>query len=434
MRFSSRWILPLALSSAACGRSADVIGGKPEKPPPEPQDTGWSTDFEACATESAQASPVATSLFLAVDTSCSMADPADGSTTGTTPSTVTKWDAATSAFTAFFEDPASATIDVALRLWPSTADGCNDTDCDPVACSQPQVPLDSMSDPAHKQALIDAFVNTVPDGGTPMHPALEGATQWAAAQRLAAPDEEVAIVLVTDGEPNGCDEDISHIADLATTSSAAGVPVYAVGIAGSNVAQIDQIAQAGGTSGGYFVGSVDAEADLVAALKDIQSHVLSCQYAFPTESSGDPLSPDLVRLEYTLDGEDVLSGRVSDAAACGPDGGWYLDDPDHPTTITLCPSTCSALQGITTVQITIDVGCTCVSDSDCPGDDVCGDQGCVAPCVGADCPSIDTDDGTITGPLAVQGGAWRCDTIPGPAGAALALFGLAVLLARRVQS
>jgi hypothetical protein len=409
MRLALSWQIPLLL--AGCSQSADVLGGHREPaPPPPPEDTGWETDFPACATQVVEAVPIDTNLLLAVDSSCSMADPADGRTTGTTTGTLSKWDAATSAFTAFFTDPSSTGLDVGLRLWPTASDGCDDVACDPVACSQPQVPLDSLGDAVHRQALVDALANTVPEGGTPMHAALDGALRWAAAEAIAAPDAQIAVVLVTDGEPNGCDEDITHIADLATAAAATGIPVYAVGIEGSNVAQIDQIAAAGGTNVGYFVGSANSEADLVAALKDIQAQQVSCAFTFPTESTGeDPLSPDLVRVEYTIDGDLVLAQRLADASLCGPDGGWYLDDPADPSTITLCPTTCAALQGIT-VEIEIAVGCECLTDADCPDGDVCASDGCVPPCEGADCPAEPTPEGPeILGNLAVQGGAWRCD-------------------------
>jgi hypothetical protein len=33
---------------------------------------------------------------------------------------------------------------------------------------------------------------------------------------------------------------------------------------------------------------------------------------------------------------------VFDAAACGPDGGWYLNDRANPTEMLLCPTTCAA--------------------------------------------------------------------------------------------
>ncbi len=422
----TRWTA-LAVAALGCGQSADTVGDRNDLPPV--QDTGWSTVFDACATEREEAVLLPTSLILAVDRSCSMQQPADPDETATT-GFVSKWDETTDAFIAFFQDPDSATLDVALRLWPTIVDGCNEIECDPVDCAIPQVPLGSLADQAHRDALVDRLNSTGPDGGTPMHPALDGAIRWATARRAEAPGEEVAVVLVTDGEPRSdCIDDIDQIAGLAAEASASGIPVYAVGIEGSNVAQMDQIAAAGGTAEGYFIGSKNAEAELIAALKDIQSKQVSCSFAFPSESSGDPLSPHLVRVEYTVEGELVSVRRVADAAACGPDGGWYLDDPEQPTVITLCPSTCDALQGVATVSIEIDVGCECETDDDCPAGNTCTPEGCLPPCSGPDC--AEATPFPVSGAQAVQGGAWRCASIPGPGALAGAIAALLVVGAGR---
>ena len=415
---------------ASCGQSNDVIGPRVDKSEPDPvvEDTGWITQFEACAEIREEAAPLPTSLLLTVDKSCSMADPADG---GTDTAAITKWEAASSAFVAFFDDPASDTLKVALRLWPDP-DGCNDTDCDAAACSLPQVPLDFVGNPAQNLALSDALFNTIPEGGTPVSAALEGAAIWGLQRATAAPNEQVAIVLVTDGEPNGCDENIDNIAAIAASSAAAGIPVYAVGIEGSNTAQIDQIAAAGNTGVGYFVGTANAEADLIQALEDIQARSVSCRFTFPTESTGEPLSPDLMRLEYEEAGQLVTVDRVADATRCVPNGGWYLDDNDSPTEIIMCPTTCSQVQAMITVSIEVAVGCECVDDNECPGDDVCSNRGCVPRCPDGDCGSKPSGGGDLTfgGKQAVQGGAFNCATGPAAPGW---LFGFAALLLLRRQ-
>ncbi|MBW2457231.1 MAG: VWA domain-containing protein, partial [Deltaproteobacteria bacterium] len=46
--------------------------------------------------------------------------------------------------------------------------------------------------------------------------------------------------------------------------------------------------------------------------------------------------------------------------ACGPEGGWYYDDPTHPTQIILCEATCSAVQGLTEGKVTVVFGCATV--------------------------------------------------------------------------
>ena len=190
-------------------------------------------------------------------------------------------------------------------------------------------------------------------GGTPLYAALGGAEQWAIAYQTAHPSEKVVVILVTDGEPNGCDEDINHIAGLAGSAfSSNGILTYAVGLEGSNVTQMDQIAQSGGTGQGFFIGSGNAQQDLLNALKQIQGSQVSCNIAFPKSQTGTPLDPSKINVNYTPgDGSPTQTlGKVSGAADC-TNGGWYYDNEQNPTVITLCPTTCSTIQADKTALV-----------------------------------------------------------------------------------
>lgn len=108
-------------------------------------------------------------------------------------------------------------------------------------------------------------------GGTPTYAALAGALKWTSAYQKAHSDEKTVVVLVTDGQPNGCNNDVNDIADIAADAkSSSGILTYTVGLAGSKESEMDTIAAAGGTSKGFFIGDGDAESDLLAALKAIQ--------------------------------------------------------------------------------------------------------------------------------------------------------------------
>lgn len=403
-----RHALTCLLVLTACGRSGDPVG---EAPREVIVDTGWATDFEACATIREEANFAPVHLLLALDTSCSMDD-----------GDPRKLDVVTGAFTTFFNDPDAASMNVALRLWPDPNDGCDEVTCDASACAIPQVSLGSLGDPLHRQALTDELLAVVPDGATPISAALDGAGQWAVAQMASAPGAEVAIVMITDGAPNGCDENIGNIADIAATSATAGAPVYMVGIEGSNEAQIDQIAFGGGTDQGYFVGSQNAEAQLLAALDDIRGRVLSCTFDWPTTAGDEPLSPDLVRVEYESNGETVLLDRVAGPDQCVGNGGWYLDDSVDPPVVSLCRTTCGSLQSELSLAIEVDVGCQCVVDEDCPGDQVCTDDGCLPPL-----GSADGVNNVLDPAQAVQGGAMNCSTTPSAPAAVLVVFALLAL-------
>ena len=98
--------------------------------------------------------------------------------------------------------------------------GCNDDDCDENACAQELVPIGPLTaDPAptdaQEQALVAAVNAATPGGngqggGTPTFAALSGAEQWATAHQAANPNERTVVVFVTDGQPNGCNEDTSR--------------------------------------------------------------------------------------------------------------------------------------------------------------------------------------------------------------------------------
>jgi hypothetical protein len=279
-----------------------------------------------------------------------------------------KWTQASSALTAFFQDAGTAGLRVALRFFPhdQPASGCNNNDCDENACAQVLVPLGALTaDPApadaQEQALVSAVQSQAPGngGGTPMYAALSGAEKWAASTLAQNPGDKVVVILVTDGAPNGCDENIQHIAGLASTAfSSQGVLTYAVGLEGSNVSDMDAIAAAGGTTKGIFIGSGNAQQDLLNALKNIQGQTVSCNIPFPKSTNGQTEDPNKINVNYTPGGGGTTEtlGQVADASQCA-NGGWYYDNPSAPTTITLCPSTCTAIQADKNAKIDVLIGC-----------------------------------------------------------------------------
>ncbi|MBX2799968.1 MAG: hypothetical protein KTR31_19970 [Myxococcales bacterium] len=410
-----RWALGTALlTTGVCGcgeiDSTNVNSVTPTDP------TGWETQFEVCAEVREEATLVPVNLLLTVDRSGSMADGKP----------MSKWEATTRAVTAFLEAPDAGRLQVALRMWPDD-DGCNGDECNDLVCSQPQVPAAPLSDEDHRLAVVDALQAGKPDGNTPLSAVLEGARGWASDMQVNAPDEQTAVLLVTDGLPNGCDESIANISSIAYDTFADDTPVYVVGIDGSAESDVDDIASGGGTGAGYFVGSDDVEADLLEALLDIQGDVLGCTYAFP---DGDTLNPDLIRVDAVVQGAVELLPRLFGEAECDVDGwGWFLSDKDR---ITLCDESCERLQAVQDVSVEIAIGCECEVDEDCPDDHVCEDNACV-PCEGDDCPGADTNlGGGGDGSRNVQGGAWNCSTL-GPAGTGwvVVLLGVALIGRRR---
>jgi hypothetical protein len=255
-------------------------------------------------------------MFVMFDRSWSMRECGDGNETLMTNNTLdcdtlSRWDLTSAALIQFFQDPAAAGLNVALRFFPhdEPAEGCDGypasgsgfppadggtppdasmpgLNCDIDACSQPLVPVGRLTaDPAptdaHETALVNAIQASTPPGpelpnpqpATPTFPALAGAENWAKAYRATHPDEPLAVVLVTDGEAQGCDQDLTHIANLASEAKqSAGVLTYAIGLSGSSEASLSQIAAAGGTERAFFVsdGSTAVQ-DLFGALSTIRA-------------------------------------------------------------------------------------------------------------------------------------------------------------------
>jgi len=319
----------------------------------------------ACGMGSASAELTPVNMLVMFDRSASMDD--NG-----------KWPSATAALISFFEHPASAGLRVAFRFFPDREPGCNQDGCDPVRCSQVLVDIDALTaerapTDAHEARLVNA-IETAGDrggGGTPIHAALDGALRWATAHTQAFPDESTVVIFVTDGEPNGCNEDFDAISSLAASAlSGAGVSTYAIGLEGSSEAQMNQLAAAGGTDSGIFIGnSANAEEELLAALNAIRGETLSCD--FPMPRPADPaMTFDPARINVTFtpgNGSAATFAQVPDAAGCGGSSGWFYDQPSAPTRITLCPTACERVRSDPEARLQILIGCaTCGGlDMDC---------------------------------------------------------------------
>jgi von Willebrand factor type A domain len=319
------------------------------------QSTGTLSPDAACATSVVEGTTVPATMYIMFDKSGSMLENQ-------------KWAGAKASLIAFFQDQDSTGLKVALRFFPDDdpVPGCNEVACDVDSCATPLVDVGVLtSEPAvadpQQAALVDAVNSRNPSGQTPMYAALAGAEQWAkayAAQIAGA--ERTIVILVTDGEPNGCVEDINAIAALAKDAhDTQGVVTYAVGLEGSNEAQINEIAQAGGSDEGFFIGSGSAQSDLLEALRKIKKNQIACTFAVPeSETPGEIVDPNYVNINYIPGGGDAVTlGKVANAGACGAAGGWYYDDDVNPTSISLCPTTCDEAQLDPDARVQVLLGC-----------------------------------------------------------------------------
>jgi hypothetical protein len=89
---------------------------------------------------------------------------------------------------------------------------------------------------------------------------------------------------------------------------------------------------------------------------------LACEYPIPPPPDGEDFDPDEVNVEFDDGmGGTLEIGRVDDPGACaGVVDGWYYDDPAMPTSIVLCPQTCTTIQGFSTASVSIKFGCATI--------------------------------------------------------------------------
>lgn len=316
--------------------------------------SGGSSE-NSCGTLAFEPQLIGVDMIISVDRSGSMSNDQ-------------KWEQTEAAFNTFFTSAEADNLSVALRFWPE--DQCNDIACNQDACATPNVMLGPLSDAGHEQALIDAFAARNPTGFTPMSAALGGATQWALAQQQSSEvGKRVVVVFMTDGEPNGCDETTNGITQHAANALAQeDILTFAIGLEGSEPALMNAIATAGGTGpNAFYIGSQGGEQQLLQALKDIQEVAVACTFALP--QSPDPtkeLDPFAVDISYDAgDGSPPSEvPQVADAEACGAEGGWYYDDPQDPSVIFLCESTCEMVNDVDKPngKLALEAGCRLIAE------------------------------------------------------------------------
>lgn len=120
------------------------------------------------------------------------------------------------------------------------------------------------------------------------------------------------------------------------------------------------IAQTGGASGVICTGDwTQVFQDITAAV--VSGSQVSCELAMPEPPmNGEMIDPTKVNVNYQMGG--VAPGQtlpqVPTAADCTAVGGWYYDDNAAPTLITLCPATCTSVQGDPAANVKVELGCS----------------------------------------------------------------------------
>lgn len=303
----------------------------------------------ACAAFEEQAVSKPVNLYIMFDKSSSMAG--------------SKWDSAKAGLGAFVNDEASAGIRVALRFFPRVPDAV--PACDQQGYKEPTVPFGEL--PQNGAAIMSAMVAEQPDGfSTPIYPALGGAILKGIEVAQNNPGERSAVLLVTDGQPQGpaptCGgvdpEDPQVIADLAATGAAYDPPVvtFVVGLPGVDQSIANLIAQSGGSDSAILVSATNVQAEFQQALQKVRGDAIPCVYELPQKVISGEVTVSKVNIQVTPGeggGDPVL---LLQNPSCNG-AGWTYDNMTTPTEIILCPDTCEALKEDFGAAIQILLGC-----------------------------------------------------------------------------
>lgn len=307
---------------------------------------GAVTPGSACATASAGATRPPVHLVFMYDRSFSM-----GFAVGST----TVWEACKAGLSAFFASPSSSGLHASLAFF-----GKDDTLDSALTCSAssyatPEVPMTALP---NGTLFANAIGATKPFTGTPTLPALTGAIQYGKKVKAGlAPNEKVAVVLVTDGAPTGCtDNTLTTVHDAAQSAAQAAIPTYVVGI--GKVANLQTIASGGGTTAVEVSTTSPAQVttDIEAALGQIGAAELGCEYALPPPPAGQAIDVNAVNVNYTPANGSATTLPYS--ATCADAGGWHYDNVQAPTKIVACPASCATLEADRGGKMDIIFGCT----------------------------------------------------------------------------
>jgi hypothetical protein len=310
------------------------VGGKPIDPD------------AACGVVEEKANVTPLNLYLMVDRSVSM----EG----------TNWNAARAGLEAFLASPKAAGVRAAIKFFPIV-----DTtpSCDQNLFKTPTVPFAPL--PGNAQPILDAMDAETPAGfGSPIYPALGGAILAGIDVASNNPGETAAVLLVTDGAPEGpgtsCSgvdpEDPAEIAAIAASGYAFAPPVvtFVVGLPGVNQAFANQVAQAGGSDQAILVSNVNVAVEFQKALEKVLGQALPCEFAIPFKVDSGEIQLTQVNVEVTPGGGmPVIVPQNLDCD--GP--GWKYDQIVDPTKIILCPETCAEVKADYQAAIQILLGC-----------------------------------------------------------------------------
>ncbi len=182
-------------------------------------------------------------MYIVFDKSGSMGEPVGNGAPGdcNVGQTVnSKWCRGINALSGYLNSPAAKDQSAALQFFS----GADQENCNTGA------PYDKPAIPATGYVTLpsntfDNVLNSVvPGGGTPIEAALRGLVKFTAANRT--PGHVTIGILVTDGDPEGCEENLDDLADILQQHyDATKIRTYVIGMQGATFSNLEKIAAGG---------------------------------------------------------------------------------------------------------------------------------------------------------------------------------------------
>jgi len=308
-----------------------------------------------------------------------------------------KWVQATTALATFVDDPSAAGLSIGLQLFPQGSS------CEADKYALPLVAISPL--PENAAAIKSALSGQIPAGETPTALALRGGIEYARAKLLAEPSHAIAMAIITDGAPNACNSTTPEVAEIAA-QGAAGSPqvlTFVIGLETGYTNSLALIAEAGGTGDLILVGSEGTAQGLVEALRALRDELVSCRFAVPP-AYGHEVTANDVSVQILLGADDVVVlQRKASVESCSGGHGFFLDDPQAPKRVQLCPASCDLVHSLDSSRVLVRAGCGAgekPSEELDGGSEECGGAVTIS-CV-KDCGS-----GQYVTPIC-QGGWWVC--------------------------
>jgi hypothetical protein len=333
---------------------------------------------DACASVEFAAERLPLDVYIMLDRSGSMNIPQSfppdiGGDCDVGDTLTSRWCRTLGALDGFFTSGAREGTGVALQFFPNGM--CSDTPpighncCESGACcggAADAIPSVELADLAtNHQALVDALNAQSPAGvTTPVEAALRGLTTWTGLH--ATSGRNMAGLLITDGEPTGCNQDATWLGTIVADHFAATrIPTFVIGMEGAKFAPLEEIAKAGGVASHtdhcpagispchvYSVGAANS-AVFTDALEQIKGSVALCNYAVPHPEAG-VIDPAKLSVVFTSGNGPVALTLTSGADACA-DGGFFMNGDG--SALTLCPSSCESVRAADISEVRIAVQC-----------------------------------------------------------------------------